>query len=414
MRILLLLCLALSSPLGLAAYDYPYKDPLYATLSTGLLKADERDKERAPENWKLQVLSERSKVPLVGARNFVQLRFWRGQANAPLVFMIAGLGGSGESSNLDFLAYQFNKKGFHVITLPSAYHWTFALTASQSGYPGASMDDAKDTYRLVQLAVAQMKENNISFGSTALLGISMGALQAAFLSTLDQKEQRIGFKKTLLINPPVNIFYGIDRLDSFFSERKDLSKEERKSLNTKTTTFFGKSLLRDMKEPDYFLKLSEQLPLNDREKKIIIGQTMREFLGALVFTTQQINDRGVLHGPVAISNPDPRLEEAGSWSMRDYIQKLLLPVQSEILGRNQTEEEMAKSSSFLSIENEIKANGNIFLMHNEDDFLIETKQIQYLQNLFGTRMRLYPHGGHLGNLWYPENLDAILGTFEGI
>ncbi len=48
-------------------------------------------------------------------------------------------------------------------------------------------------------------------------------------------------------------------------------------------------------------------------------------------------------------------------------------------------------------------------MHNADDVLADPVSIAKLQAAMGDRMIIYRFGGHLGNLWYCPNREAILG-----
>jgi hypothetical protein len=53
-------------------------------------------------------------------------------------------------------------------------------------------------------------------------------------------------------------------------------------------------------------------------------------------------------------------------------------------------------------------------MHNTDDFLVSPAQLAFLRQTFGSRFTLYPRGGHVGNIWYPDNREAILATFSSM
>jgi len=56
----------------------------------------------------------------------------------------------------------------------------------------------------------------------------------------------------------------------------------------------------------------------------------------------------------------------------------------------------------------LRGNPKVHIMHNADDILINRKSIEELKETLRDRVILYPYGGHLGNLWYPENKrDAL-------
>jgi hypothetical protein len=60
----------------------------------------------------------------------------------------------------------------------------------------------------------------------------------------------------------------------------------------------------------------------------------------------------------------------------------------------------------------LRGNPKVDMMHNADDVLAERGSIAELKAALGDRMTVYPFGGHLGNLWYRQNRDAILALFE--
>ena len=50
-------------------------------------------------------------------------------------------------------------------------------------------------------------------------------------------------------------------------------------------------------------------------------------------------------------------------------------------------------------------------MHNEDDFLLAEGDLDYLRRVFGERARIYPKGGHSGNMDYKDNVAYLTDFF---
>ena len=46
------------------------------------------------------------------------------------------------------------------------------------------------------------------------------------------------------------------------------------------------------------------------------------------------------------------------------------------------------------------------------DLALPPESLEELKEAMGDRMKLYPSGGHLGNLWDPETKDYLLGLFR--
>ena len=60
---LLLVVLLLTLATAKADYAFPIQDPYYSTITAGLLKADDYDKESTSHDIKLKPLLERDAVP---------------------------------------------------------------------------------------------------------------------------------------------------------------------------------------------------------------------------------------------------------------------------------------------------------------------------------------------------------------
>lgn len=409
MRLFLALGL-LFLPLLARAYDFPYTDPYYATVTAAILKADLLDIEANYRDLNLRVLPERDQVPFYGKnRNHMKLRLWAQDSQAPLIVMVAGLGGAHSSSYYNYLGYQFYKRGYSVLTFPSPFHWSFALAASRSGYPGITRQDSEDLYQTIRAGLELAQAKGVKVRSLGLIGVSMGALESAYLSEIDSRRGELNFARILLINPPVNPLKSAVSLDALAAEGNAFSPEQRKNLQENVYLFGIKAMaMNDIKDPGYFLNVERELPTTLPERKFLIGSSLRDFLEALIFTTQQVRDLKVLKSPVAKDNPDARLEESRGFSYAGYMEKFLLPA----LGV--TYEQVAEDVNMSGVEEHLRRDGRVLLMHNADDFILNPGELEYLQGIFGPRMNTYPHGGHVGNIWYPENLASILNAFAGL
>ena len=51
-------------------------------------------------------------------------------------------------------------------------------------------------------------------------------------------------------------------------------------------------------------------------------------------------------------------------------------------------------------------------MTNADDIILTPANLAFLRRTFGDRARIYPHGGHGGNLSYHENAADIVQFFH--
>ena len=158
----------------------------------------------------------------------MRYRLAKQSGEAPLIFIIAGTGAHYASGTPEYLKKLFYGAGYHVVQLSSPTSYDFMTSASRFATPGISRDDADDLYRAMQAVRAQHPRLKVS--EYHLTGYSLGALDAAFVSKLDETRRSFNFKKVLLLNPPVNLYTSITNLDK-------LVQTEVKGINN-TTTFY--------------------------------------------------------------------------------------------------------------------------------------------------------------------------------
>ena len=73
------------------------------------------------------------------------------------------------------------------------------------------------------------------------------------------------------------------------------------------------------------------------------------------------------------------------------------------MGLNQLNQE----ASLYSLLPVLKNDSRVFVMHNEDDFILQNNDANLLEDTFGNRLRLYPSGGHMGNMWVSDNQETV-------
>jgi predicted alpha/beta-fold hydrolase len=107
-----------------------------------------------------------------------------------------------------------------------------------------------------------------------------------------------------------------------------------------------------------------------------------------------------------------RLQEAKSFTLVDYYWKIAVPLWRKQSGDTQADpERLLQRSSLAPIMDRLRNNPKVHILHNVDDFLVERKSIEALKEALGDQVTLYPYGGHVGNLWYPENKKTVLKFF---
>src|SRR5262245_55777713 len=198
------------------SYPYPYRDPYLATMMAAAMTPNGLTPGIKRQVVHVPVLTGRNTLPSLEGRGRVSVALYRQARPAPLLFIVPGIGASPYFGFGPYFAALFHGEGFHVVILPSPMHWNFALAASRSGVPGYVPDDARDLYGLMQKTLDVLRERHgLRITSISFMGASLGALDGAYLSVIDDDRRRIGIQKYLLVNPPPDLAYALGKLETW-------------------------------------------------------------------------------------------------------------------------------------------------------------------------------------------------------
>jgi predicted alpha/beta-fold hydrolase len=386
-----------------------YTNPLAMTI-TQVLAGPSVDKAKRSS---VSVYPERRKTPLLEDRG--DLRFaYRLQADrtAPLVFVIPGTGGNSESHSAHFMAEKLFDLGYHTVVLDDPFSWNFVVSGSRSSLPGYMPQDAQDLYLAMQKINAQLiQELNIHPRSYSLTGASLGALLTLFVNRIDKQ---FHFEKVLLVNPPLDLLYGVKQLDNLYNEGNSLS-EQRKLVVFNRLIDIGQDVLKNKtlaRDRAYMQKTFDRLGFDDRDMSYLIGGSFRESLRDIIFASQQVYDLGILKNKATKYKRNARYDEAMGFSFADYLNKFVYPNVRKTRGTGYDLKVMNRDSSIYQFESTIRSSRNIYVMHSEDDFLIKDGDIAWMKQTFGDRALLFRYGGHCGSMNFAEFSDGLTAVFQ--
>jgi hypothetical protein len=402
----------LTHSIGAADYEYPYRDPYLATATSAILGNDEAAARIESNIFRVPGLTGRNSLPSLEGRGDISLAFYRQKQPAPLIFIVAGVGSNSYFGVGAYLASLFYRAGFHVVILPSPMNWNFALAASRSGAPGYAPEDARDLYNVMQKTLATLKERyDVKPTVIRFLGVSLGALEGAYLSVIDADERKIGIANYLLINPPVDLHYALKKIDEWSRLGKKFGSERSHEIVSKALAIVDSFSDEKPDDPAVIDRLAKKLAgFTTEELQYLIAETLQSQLYELVYVTQVIQDQNLLPAPK--NDTRKRLQEAKSLTLVDYYWKIAVPVwQKQLADRPANPESLLQQSSLAPIIDRLCSNPKVHILHNVDDVLAERKSIEALKEALGDQITLYPYGGHLGNLWFAENKKTILRFF---
>ena len=405
-------------PSSSPAYDYPIANPYAATII-----GTPPDKTAAPVDVKMP--DERRIVVFPNRK--IPEGFWYydgllyGQIlqshPAPLVYVIAGTGSGYRSKNMITLANTLYRAGNHVVLLPSPTHTNFIVSASENFFPGNADQDARDLYRVMMLIQSRLAKD-IQITTTAISGFSLGAWHAAFVSRLDSQQRRINFTRTLLINPPLNLYSslerldamllrglpnGIDGLDAFLDN--SLARLSSMSKDSDALDFSNENLLLES-----YLNFR---PSDDR-MATIIGLTFRLAAANMILASDVMSHAGYIFPkdkPFYSTTPmNDYLAVALRTGLGNYYQDIY--TNYYVAKQGGTAQDMIDQSSLETLRDWIAATPNIMLLTNRDDIILGPGELARLETLFAGKNHIFPTGGHLGNINHPAFAWQIADFFR--
>ncbi len=405
-----------------ATYGYPITNPFEATIATTPpqmrpLLPDEDDINQSDYTLNLRPEREHILPANFWAVKKLTYRMAKQDHPAPLMFLIAGTGAAYDSSLNEYLKKLFYQEGYHVVQLSSPTSYDFMSSASRLATPGISQYDAEDLYHVMQAVRAQQAKLPVT--DYYLAGYSLGALDAAFVSHLDETRKSFNFKKVLMLNPPVNLFTSISNLDK-------LVQTEVKGINNSTTFYelvLGKltRYFQDKGRVDlnaalvYDLQNSKER-LTNEQMAMLIGTVFRFSSADIVFTSDLINRRGLITPPnytiTEGTSLTPFLKRSLQCDFDCYLTEQVIP-----MWRAKTDGgsllQLIDQVSLYALQDYLKNSPKIAVMHNADDIILGPGDLGFLRKTFGNRLTVYPYGGHCGNINYRVNADDMLEFFRG-
>lgn len=408
---------SVAADISLEDYGFPISNPFEATIAGTPLELRPElptDDEIHQSDHSLRLLPEREyELPAnFWAVKKLRYRIATQPGPAPLTFVIAGTGAHYASGNAELLKKVFYQGGFHVVQLSSPTSYDFMAAASRFATPGISRDDAEDLYRVMEAVMANHPD--LAVTDYHLTGYSLGGLNAAFVSHLDEQRGRFNFKRVLMINPPVNLYTSITNLDRLVQTRVDDVHDTEsfyERIFEKLTRYFRHQGSLDMTAAMLFDFQKSSERLSNEEMAMLIGAAFRFSAADIVFTSDLINRRGLITPPDLEINEGTRItpffQRAMLCDFDCYMAEQLIPLW-RLRDDGGGLPQLVDAVSLYALEDYLRASPKIAVMHNADDIILGPGDLGFLRRAMGSRLTLYPRGGHCGNMNYRVNTQAML------
>jgi len=337
---------------------------------------------------------------------------------APLVVVIAGTGGSGNSSQAGTLRAVLYGAGYHVLTLPSPTFPGFIAAASRTGVAGDLAQDGRDLYDAIAEILAHLPRG-MQVTDLDVIGYSLGGANAAFVKAIDARAGRLHVHRAVLINPPVSLFDSVLRLDELFALALgpgDAGVERfYRRLYAALANLYRASDRVSLDE-DFLLGAAASVLKTDREFEASIALSFRIDLVNMFFLGDLYTKAGVVIDPRHPPKVGDSLEQIGielrSKPFSAYLEQIYLPYY--LKARPGSTVSSLRAANRLSIIGTALAQGaDYYAQTNRDDLILDAEELAWLEHTFGPRIAVYDHGGHLGNLGERRQVGDLLDMLAG-
>jgi hypothetical protein len=406
-----------------SAYDYPIGDGFLASIVGTPLELQAPLPEKIPlRTYKLPPLKE---VPGVfWHQEGLEFSVAQHRGRAPAVFLVAGTGAGHDSAKMKGLAKALYAAGFHVLNFSSSTYLNFIVNASSSSLPGYLPDDTRDLYRVMEQAWALVKDD-IDASEFVIAGYSLGGISAAFLARHDETAKRFNFARTLMINPPVDLYNSVTLLDSYLGnnvqrghggafldeviEHVAVAYQPKQGMSMDEDFLFRAYQMSKGKKHATWIETKQP-------DQALVGLSFRISSAAMVFAGDVMSHSGYIAPAGKKFNRNESLEYYAYASMgvpfAQYVDELLLPaVMNAHPGA--TREQLLFEASLKGIEPWLKGNAKVWALSNADEIILAPGELDYMKGLMGERMRVYPRGGHCGNILHRDTVRDIVGVLRG-
>ncbi|MDX2167273.1 MAG: MlaA family lipoprotein [Deltaproteobacteria bacterium] len=352
---------------------------------------------------------------------------------APLVFVVPGLGAHRLSSGSVALAELAWRRGCSVAIVSSPLNAEFIADAGSVPVPGHAPIDAHDVHLALDAIARDLAARDPGrITARIYLGYSLGAFHGFYIAAAERQsgEQLITFDRYVLLDTPVSLFDGMQRLDAYREVLRHYPQETQEAEGQRIllkAVAVGKRALADRTGAEVYATFDASeaeveattppatLPFTNTEAEFLIGNVFQRSLKAVLYESQQREDLGVLRTERRRLRRQPPYEEIADYSFTGYFYAFVLPYHRDRLGTVGSAEQMVQQNDLRSLTQPLRGNRKLRVFVNQNDFLTSDADLAWLSQTVGEeQVRVFPSGGHLGNLHRPEVQIEVMQALDGV
>jgi hypothetical protein len=341
---------------------------------------------------------------------------------APLAIVISGLGGDGNTTKLALLRGALYGAGYHVLTMPSPSFPGFIVSTSTTGVAGDLLQDSRDLYAAMQQVIVHLPRK-VQITDIDVIGYSLGGANAGVVKSIDASEGKLHIHRAVMINPPVSLFTSIARLDKLFALSIGSSDAGidalYRQLYAELANLYRASDRLELDE-DFMLAAAAAALKTNAEFSAAVALSFRIDLVNMFFAGDLYAGTGVVVDPRHPPKVGDSLEETErilrGKPFSEYFSRVFAPYYLKHRP-NSTSKSLIADNRLAIIGDALRTNGDYFVQTNSNDLILDKPELAWLRQTLGSRIVVYDHGGHLGNLGdrsqISDMLDMVGGHWRG-
>lgn len=336
---------------------------------------------------------------------------------APLAIIVSGTGSDGNTTKLSILRGALYGAGYHVLTMPSPTFTGFIVSTSSTGVAGDLMQDSRDLYAAMQQIIRHLPKK-VQITDIDILGYSLGGANAAVVKSIDASEGKLHIRRAVMINPPVSLFTSIGRLDTLFAASiGGQAGIERlyQQLYAQLANLYRNSEALEIDE-NFLLGAAATVLKSDREFSAAIALTFRLALVDMFFAGDVFAGTGVVVDPKQLPKVGDSLEEIArvlrTKPFSEYFEKVFAPYYLRHRPGS-TAQSLIAENRLDVIGSALRNDPDYYAQTNRDDIILDQEELAWLRTTMGSRIAVYDHGGHLGNLGDRQQIADMLQMLAG-
>jgi predicted alpha/beta-fold hydrolase len=349
-----------------------------------------------------------------------KLRVWYSAQDkpAPLAIVISGTGSDGNTAKLSALRGALYGAGYHVLTMPSPTFPGFIVSASSTGVAGDLMQDGHDLYAAMQQIVAHLPRK-VRITEIDVLGYSLGGANAAVVKSIDATEGKLKIHRAVMIDPPVSLFSSVGRLDRLFANSigsgDDALERLYRRLYAELANLYRASE-RVQIDQEFLLGAAATVLKTDAEFSQAIALSFRLDLVNVFFAGDLYAGTGVVVDPKHPPKVGDSLEETQrllrNKPFSEYFTRVFAPYYLK-LRPHATATSLIADNRLDIIGDTLRSDPDYYAQTNSDDLILDKQELAWLRTALGTRIVVYDHGGHLGNIGERQQVSDMLDMLAG-